>query len=270
MPSRTKKTEGDITPSSKFQKSNDVKNALRNGNSDANTGIMDKDTKISPKGSFEEEPEKGLDGSPEQSFEKGSEPVFKERSKKRSKEGSEEGLTPRQRNLALLAGLSVALYTVENLIPLPIPWLRIGIGNVGVLMALYMLGPLDGFFVLLIKILVGSLLSGRFLSPFFLFALGAGIPSYWIMAGVKQLFGRVFGPVGVSVTGALFHNLFQLGIAYVVVLQSAKIFYLAPVLVIIGTVAGFLIGALVQSILKHLDKGTSHVDTMNARSRIVR
>ncbi len=163
------------------------------------------------------------------------------------------GLTPRQRNLALLAGLSVALYTLENLIPLPIPWLRIGIGNVGVLMALYMLGPLDGFFVLLIKIVVGSLLSGRFLGPFFIFALGAGIPSYWIMAGVKKLFGRVFGPVGVSVAGALFHNIFQLGIAYLMVLQSVKIFYIAPILVIIGTAAGFLIGVLVQAILKNLE-----------------
>jgi len=108
----------------------------------------------------------------------------------------------------------------------------------------------------LIKIVVGSLLSGRFLSPFFVFALGAGIPSYWIMAGAKKLLGRAFGPVGVSVIGALFHNVFQLGIAYLMVVQSIKIFYLAPLLVIIGTVAGFLIGALVQSILKRLDAKT--------------
>lgn len=163
-----------------------------------------------------------------------------------------QSLTPRQRNLALLAGLSVALYTVENLIPLPVPWLRIGIGNIGVLMALYMLGPLDGFFVLLIKIVIGSLFSGRFLSPFFLFALGAGIPSYWLMAGIKTLFGRRIGPVGVSVLGAVSHNLFQLGIAYLIVVQSLSVFYLAPVLVILGTVSGFLIGAAVRAILLRL------------------
>lgn len=162
------------------------------------------------------------------------------------------GVTGRQRNLALLAGLSVALYTVENLIPLPIPWLRIGVGNIGVLLALYMLSPVDGFFVLLIKIVIGSLLSGRFLSPFFLFALGAGVPSYWIMVGVKRLLGRWFGPVGVSVAGAVSHNLFQLAIAYLIVVQSVTIFYLAPILVVLGTVSGALIGAAVRSILPHL------------------
>ena len=162
------------------------------------------------------------------------------------------GVTGRQRNLALLAGLSVALYTVENLIPLPLPWLRIGVGNIGVLLALYMLSPLDGFFVLLIKVVIGSLLSGRFLSPFFLFALGAGVPSYWIMVAVKKLFGRWFGPVGVSVAGAVSHNIFQLAIAYLIVVQSVTIFYLAPILVVLGTVSGALIGAAVRSILPHL------------------
>ncbi|MCK4333198.1 Gx transporter family protein [candidate division WOR-3 bacterium] len=162
------------------------------------------------------------------------------------------GVTGRQQNLALLAGLSVALYTVENLIPLPIPWLRIGVGNIGVLLALYILSPLDGFFVLLIKVVIGSLLSGRFLSPFFLFALGAGIPSYWIMVATKKLFGRWFGPVGVSVAGAVSHNIFQLAIAYLIVVQSVTIFYLTPILVVLGTVAGALIGAAVRSILPHL------------------
>lgn len=172
-------------------------------------------------------------------------------------------LSPRQRNLALLAGLSVALYTVENLIPLPLPWLRIGVGNIGVLLALYMLTPLDAFFVLLIKILLGSLFSGRFLSPFFLFAIGAGIPSFWIMAGIKRFFSRMFGPVGVSIIGAVFHNLFQLGIAYLILVQTPSIFYLAPVLVVVGTVAGALVGAVVRSILPHLG-----IDTNQARGMI--
>jgi len=161
-------------------------------------------------------------------------------------------LSPRQRNLALLAGLSVALYTIENLIPLPIPWLRIGVGNIGVLLALYVLSPLDGFFVLLIKVVVGSLFSGRFLSPFFLFALGAGIPAYWVMAGVKKIAGRWLGPVGVSITGAVSHNIFQLGIAYLIVVQNVTVCYLAPLLVGLGTISGALIGAMVRAILPRL------------------
>jgi heptaprenyl diphosphate synthase len=115
-----------------------------------------------------------------------------------------------------------------------------------------MLSPIDGFFVLLIKIVIGSLFSGRFLSPFFLFALGAGIPAYWIMVGVKELTRHRLGPIGISVCGAVSHNLFQLGIAYLIVVQSVNVFYLAPVLVMLGTVSGALIGAAVRSILPYL------------------
>lgn len=162
-------------------------------------------------------------------------------------------LTPRQRNLALLAGLSVALYTVENLIPLPLPWLRLGMGNIGVLLALYILGPVDGFLVLLIKVVIGSLFSGRFLSPFFLFALGAGPPSYWVMVAVKALFGRWLGPVGVSVSGAVSHNMFQLVIAYFLMVHSIGIFYLTPVLVVIATLAGTVIGITVRAIIPRIE-----------------
>ncbi|MBN2379348.1 Gx transporter family protein [candidate division WOR-3 bacterium] len=168
-----------------------------------------------------------------------------DRSKDRSR------LSPRLRNLALLAGLSLSLYVVENLIPLPIPWLRIGAGNIGVLLALYTLSPVDGFFVLLIKALLGSLFSGRFF-PLVIFALGAGIPSYWIMAGARKLAGRWLGPVGVSVIGAVTHNLFQLGIAYLLIVQSVNLFLLAPVMVVVGTVAGALIGIITRAILPYL------------------
>jgi heptaprenyl diphosphate synthase len=162
-------------------------------------------------------------------------------------------LTARQRNLGLLAGLSVALYVVENLIPMPLPWLRLGLGNIGVLLALYILSPVDGFFVLLLKIIIGSLLSGRFLSPFFLFALGAGIPSYWIMVAVKKMAGRWFGPIAVSVTGAVSHNLFQLTIAYLIVVRSVAVFYLTPLLVILATLSGTVIGVIVRSVIPRLD-----------------
>ncbi len=161
-------------------------------------------------------------------------------------------LTPRQRNLALLAGLSVALYTVENLIPLPIPWLRIGIGNVGVLLALYMLSPMDGFLVLILKIVVGSLFSGRFLSPFFLFALGAGVSSYWIMVFFKTILRNKVSAIGISAIGGAAHNTLQLGIAYLIVVRSLNVFYLAPLLIILGTISGVIVGIVVSAILPRL------------------
>jgi heptaprenyl diphosphate synthase len=132
-----------------------------------------------------------------------------------------------------------------------------------VLLALYILGPVDGFFVVLIKVIIGSFFSGRFLSPFFVFALGAGLPAYWVMAGVKAVFGRWLGPVGVSVTGAVSHNMFQLVIAYFLVVHSLGVFYLAPVLVVIATLAGAVIGITVRAIIPRIE-----VDSGNNKRRM--
>ncbi len=127
---------------------------------------------------------------------------------------------------------------VEHLVPLSFiaPGMKLGIAN---LVFLYLLCKDKfgmAFFVNLVRILLSALL---FATPFSLaFSLTAGICSMLVMWLASRF--RLFGVVGISVSGGVVHNLVQLVIAHFVV-GSGVWFYL-PYLLIAGTVAGGLIG----------------------------
>ena len=105
--------------------------------------------------------------------------------------------------IATYGALAIGLYTVENLLPSPIPWLRIGASNVAVVLALYELGVVPAAGVLLLKLVLGSLLFGRFLSPFFWFGLAGGTLGLAAMAVAVTAGRRWLSVVGVSIAGGV-------------------------------------------------------------------
>ena len=59
----------------------------------------------------------------------------------------------------------------------------------------------------------------------------------------------LFSPLGVSITGAVFHNLGQLGVACLVLNSFAPLVYL-PYLILLGAVTGTFIGMIGKIIEK--------------------
>ncbi len=154
-----------------------------------------------------------------------------------------EGRAPRT---AVYAALAIGLYTVEAVIPTPLPWLRVGVANVAVVLALYDLGPGGAGAVLALKLVVGSLLLGRFLTPFFWFAAAGGAVALGMMVLSRAVAGRWLTIVGVSVVGGVAHNLAQLAVARLLLVPSDAVWLLAPVLVVVGAASGAAIGLLAR------------------------
>ena len=69
--------------------------------------------------------------------------------------------------IALLVGLGVVLHRLEALLPLPTPWVKLGLANIMTLIALVFLGFRAAVEVTLLRVLLGSVLGGTFLSPTF-------------------------------------------------------------------------------------------------------
>ena len=65
--------------------------------------------------------------------------------------------------LALLTAVSLILYLVENQIPapVPVPGVKLGLGNIIVLCVLFRFGWKEALAVLLVKVLLGSALTGN-------------------------------------------------------------------------------------------------------------
>ncbi|GAK61184.1 heptaprenyl diphosphate synthase component I [Candidatus Vecturithrix granuli] len=154
--------------------------------------------------------------------------------------------------LSLLVALAVVLRGLEGLIPSPLPWVRIGLANIMTLLAILLFGLKAGMLLTILRILIASLLLGTFLSPTFLISLIAGICSTLVMGAVYLMFRSVFSPIGISVLGGFIHNLAQLLTVYILVVKHLEIFYLFPILSVIGIISGFFNGWVVAFLYERL------------------
>lgn len=150
---------------------------------------------------------------------------------------------------ALLAALSIIFGYIEHLLPLPIPvyGAKIGISNIVIMTSLYLLPGALSWGILLIKVFVSSLLFSGFSA--FLYSLSGGVLSLIIMQLLKR--NGKFGIIGISVAGAVSHNIGQL-ICARLILSSLNVWVYLPMLIFIGIISGIIIGVLAELTLKRL------------------
>lgn len=154
---------------------------------------------------------------------------------------------------AILMALAMILSYVEVLIPvnIGIPGVKLGLANLVVVIGLYLLKPSEVFLISMGRILLSGFLFGTGLSV--LYSLAGGILSFAAMLLLYHT-GKPkkgFSSIGVSVAGGVAHNLGQLFVAAAVV-ENLKIFVYLPVLVLSGTITGFLIGIIAERLLHYL------------------
>lgn len=154
--------------------------------------------------------------------------------------------------VALFSAAAVVCYVVESFIPHPLPWMRFGFGNVVVLIGLYLLGFRMAFLIALLKSLVGALIVGNLLSPAFLFSIGGSSVSVLIMALALAFPHNPLSPFGISIIGAVSHNLAQLGIAAMLFIGLPEVLFLFPAFVSISLVTGSITGFVALLVMARL------------------
>ncbi len=155
--------------------------------------------------------------------------------------------------IALLAAYAVVIHSFEGFLPTPVPWLRFGIANIIVLVALVLYGFKPAMMVTLIKVILSSLLTGTFLGPSFIMGIGGSVCSVAAMGAVFYAVPRVFGAVGLSLIAAFFHNLAQLALAYILFVQKIEpVLMITPILILIGTITGFVNGIVAGILIKNM------------------
>ena len=143
--------------------------------------------------------------------------------------------------MALLTAAAVVLGYVERLIPMPgsIPGIKLGLANTVLLYAIYLLDTRSAFVLMILKVgLSGLLYSGV---SAMMFSLGGGLCSLVMMLLVKKLGGGNVSIIGVSVVGAVFHNVGQTAVAALMVNTAALMGYV-PFLLVAAVVTGVLTG----------------------------
>ncbi len=154
--------------------------------------------------------------------------------------------------LSLLISLGLILFLFESLIPRPLPWLKPGLAHIATLLAIYMMGVSEAMIVVLIRVLVGSLLLGSLFNPAFLLSLGGGIAATMAMGLAYRYFSKIFSVFGISILGAVVHNLTQLLLVQVLIVHRIEIFYLVPIMILSSLFAGFIVALVAYLLMQQL------------------
>jgi heptaprenyl diphosphate synthase len=158
---------------------------------------------------------------------------------------STRSLTRRLDLVAFLGAICLFLSTVEYLIPKPIPFLRVGIANLPILMSLDLLPAPLLLLLVVLKVLGQGLIGGTLFSYVFLFSAAGSFASALAMLAVRRLLGSRISLVGVGVLGALFSNTAQILLARLLIFGEGA-WLIAPPFLALGTVTATLLGVFAE------------------------
>ncbi len=144
-----------------------------------------------------------------------------------------------------MGALCLFLSAIEYMIPKPIPFLRVGIANVPILLCLDLLPVPLLLLVVVLKVLGQGLIGGTLISYVFLFSAAGSFASAFSMLLFRRLFGRRISLVGVGVLGALFSNITQVLLARVLIFGEGA-WLIAPPFLALGTVTATLLALFAE------------------------
>lgn len=149
----------------------------------------------------------------------------------------------------VFTALALIFSYVETLIPIHIgiPGVKLGLANLIVVIALYRMGVREAYVLSVVRVILAGFLFGNLFA--ILYSLAGGLLSLTVMVFLKKT--EKFSVLGVSMAGAVFHNIGQLIMA-AIVLESLSITYYLPALMISGIVTGLLIGIVANEMLKRV------------------
>ena len=158
--------------------------------------------------------------------------------------------TPDRRTLATLGSLCLFLSAIEYIIPKPLPFMRIGLANLPLLLALDIFGARDFFLLALLKTLGQGIIGGTLFSYVFLFSLAGTFCSAALMYILRRLLGKNLGFAGLGCVGAMASNGVQLVLARYVIFGSA-LRYMIPPFLASGFITGIALGLICEYFCRH-------------------
>ena len=151
--------------------------------------------------------------------------------------------------VALLAATALFLASVEFAIPKPVPFVRLGLANLPVLIAIARLDTRSVALVVALKVVGQGFVQGTLFSYVVLFSAAGSIASATVMLIAWRALGGPLSLIGVSVLGGLASNAAQVAAARYVAFGPTA-WLIAPAFFTIGTVSSALLGAFAQRFVR--------------------
>lgn len=155
--------------------------------------------------------------------------------------------------IAWLAALAIMIHIFESAIPSVLPGLKPGLSNIITIAVLCLFGWSMAAWVSMLRVLVGSLLLGTFLSPTFMMSLSGAFASMLVLWFAVKLPGRGFSAIGYSLLAAMAHMTGQFACAYLFFIPHAGLWRLFPVLMTVAVILGIINGIICRMLIDKVD-----------------
>ena len=154
--------------------------------------------------------------------------------------------------MALLTAIALAIHVAEAQIPplVAIPGVKMGLANIINVYAEFSIGGGAAAMILIARILLGSMFGGGVMS--LMYSLAGGILCLVITLVLRRMLTKKQIWVA-GVMGALFHNIGQIIVAWIVTSTPAIVFYL-PILMISCFATGLFTGFAAQAVVNRMGK----------------
>jgi len=159
--------------------------------------------------------------------------------------------------VAWLAALAITIHVAEGMLPSPLPGIKPGLANVVTIAALLLYGWRAAVWVSLLRVVVGSILIGTFLTPTFVLSFSGALAAVAVIGLGSLLPGRGLGPIGYCLLASMAHIAAQFFVAYRLFIPHDALFGLLPVLMTAGVGFGLASGLLVQAMMAHINRDAS-------------
>ena len=149
-----------------------------------------------------------------------------------------------------MAAEATMLSYIEALLPpvySAVPGIKLGLATIAVIFALYSVDPKSAALISLVRVALSALLFGSVMS--FIYSFSGAVLSLAVMILLKK--SALFSAVGVSVAGAVMHNVGQV-LCAVIILGTAEIGYYLIFLSVSAVVSGVLVGLVSALLIKKL------------------
>jgi heptaprenyl diphosphate synthase len=136
-------------------------------------------------------------------------------------------------------------------IPIPVPGVKLGLGNIITMIAIAFLGLKDVLFIVIVRSFVVAILTRGVMM--LAFSLSGGILSALVIWFLYKKLSRFFSIKGMSIVGAIVHSTAQIVVASIILGQIVVMYYL-PVLLVSSVITGFITGSIAELTIDEVRK----------------
>jgi len=156
--------------------------------------------------------------------------------------------------ISMLVTMASVLHVIEGLIPaIPVTGARLGLANIITLTTIVCFGYGNALAVAVGRTVLGSLFGPGLISVGFAMSFSGSLLSWATMSVAHKYAKNVFSSIGLSLVGAVSHNIAQLAVASLI-FEEIAIVSMFPILMIFALPTGIIVGLVSRYLTEAMKK----------------